>query len=210
MTRPPPPELSASSMASVAPPPNYATTDSLDSDFVIILAALLCTLICVVGLIAVLRCTCLRQDSSGSPSSAASAYSHNANKGVKKKVLQSLPKFTYTSSAAASSSSIPGSASKFLAECSICLTEFSEGDELRVLPQCGHGFHVPCVDTWLASHSSCPSCRRVLVVERCQKCGGFPVAQGGGLFSAPTAEPEPHQRAVAAEARNCSNDTFLP
>ncbi|KAK4773957.1 hypothetical protein SAY87_028976 [Trapa incisa] len=35
---------------------------------------------------------------------------------------------------------------------------------------CCHGFHVACIDTWLASHSSCPSSRRVLVVHRCQKC----------------------------------------
>ncbi|GAB2300476.1 hypothetical protein Dimus_034519 [Dionaea muscipula] len=34
---------------------------------------------------------------------------------------------------------------------------FVAGDEIRMLPQCGRGFHVVCIDTWLVSHSSCPS-----------------------------------------------------
>ncbi|XAR50938.1 hypothetical protein NMG60_11005406 [Bertholletia excelsa] len=45
--------------------------------------------------------------------------------------------------------------------CAVCLGEFVEGEELRVLPGCTHCFHVSCVDTWLRSHSSCPLCRAV-------------------------------------------------
>ncbi|XP_062221759.1 RING-H2 finger protein ATL39-like [Phragmites australis] len=44
-------------------------------------------------------------------------------------------------------------------ECTICLGAVQEGDAVRVLPACRHVFHVPCVDTWLASSSSCPVCR---------------------------------------------------
>ncbi|KAM3340914.1 RING-H2 finger protein ATL51-like [Capsicum galapagoense] len=43
--------------------------------------------------------------------------------------------------------------------CSICLCEFMEGDEIRVLCQCMHIFHVPCIDVWLHSHRNCPLCR---------------------------------------------------
>lgn len=43
--------------------------------------------------------------------------------------------------------------------CSICLSEFEEGDELRTLPECAHSFHVSCIDMWLYSHTSCPLCR---------------------------------------------------
>ncbi|KAM0934707.1 putative transcription factor C2H2 family [Dioscorea sansibarensis] len=46
------------------------------------------------------------------------------------------------------------------AECAICLNEFAEGDGVRVLPACNHGFHVKCIEGWLVSHSSCPTCRR--------------------------------------------------
>ncbi|KAL5227865.1 hypothetical protein ABZP36_016130 [Zizania latifolia] len=44
-------------------------------------------------------------------------------------------------------------------ECAICLGAMQEGDVVRVLPACGHMFHVACVDRWLASSSSCPVCR---------------------------------------------------
>ncbi|KAK1287767.1 RING-H2 finger protein ATL70 [Acorus calamus] len=35
-----------------------------------------------------------------------------------------------------------------------------DSDLLRVLPDCGHLFHVKCVDSWLRSRPSCPICRR--------------------------------------------------
>lgn len=44
-------------------------------------------------------------------------------------------------------------------ECTICLGAVQEGEAVRALPACGHVFHVPCIDTWLASSSSCPVCR---------------------------------------------------
>lgn len=44
-------------------------------------------------------------------------------------------------------------------DCSVCLSEFEDGEKLRLLPKCNHAFHLPCIDTWLKSHSSCPLCR---------------------------------------------------
>ncbi|XP_020207921.1 RING-H2 finger protein ATL54 [Cajanus cajan] len=48
-------------------------------------------------------------------------------------------------------------------ECSVCLNEFQEEDTLRLLPKCNHAFHVPCIDTWLRSHTNCPLCRAGIV-----------------------------------------------
>ncbi|XP_058090567.1 RING-H2 finger protein ATL80-like [Magnolia sinica] len=143
----------------VEPPP----TDSVDSDVVVVLAALLCALICVIGLALVARCAWLRRSSSGGGEPPRQIP---ADKGLKKKALRSLPKVSFNVA-------VNGK----LADCAICLTEFADGDEIRVLPQCGHGFHVGCVDAWLGSHSSCPSCRQILTVGRCQSCGGIPATE---------------------------------
>ncbi|MED6220082.1 hypothetical protein PIB30_041467, partial [Stylosanthes scabra] len=43
--------------------------------------------------------------------------------------------------------------------CAVCLGELEEGEEVRSMPECMHSFHVPCIDMWLRSHSSCPLCR---------------------------------------------------
>ncbi|KAF8032557.1 hypothetical protein BT93_D1459 [Corymbia citriodora subsp. variegata] len=47
--------------------------------------------------------------------------------------------------------------------CSVCLSEFDEDESIRLLPKCTHAFHIPCIDTWLKSHSSCPLCRSDIV-----------------------------------------------
>ncbi|PIL35805.1 hypothetical protein GSI_01465 [Ganoderma sinense ZZ0214-1] len=46
--------------------------------------------------------------------------------------------------------------------CPICIVDFEEGDDLRVLPCEGHHrFHQECVDQWLLElSSSCPLCRQ--------------------------------------------------
>ncbi|WVZ55307.1 hypothetical protein U9M48_005982 [Paspalum notatum var. saurae] len=146
---------------------------AVDSDVVVILAALLCAIICVVGLASVARCARARRGGTAPSSSAAAA----AAKGLRKKALRALPTLAYEDAVAAAAG---GEEKPALAECAICLSEFAPREEIRLLPHCGHGFHVACVDTWLAAHSSCPSCRRVLVVDdaakrtpeakRCRKC----------------------------------------
>nr|GEW96038.1 RING-H2 finger protein ATL8-like [Tanacetum cinerariifolium] len=50
-------------------------------------------------------------------------------------------------------------------QCAICLTEYEDTDEIRGLPTCQHVYHVTCIDTWFDSHSSFPTCRRVLTAE---------------------------------------------
>ncbi|XP_076954886.1 uncharacterized protein LOC143629502 [Bidens hawaiensis] len=47
--------------------------------------------------------------------------------------------------------------------CSVCLSEFQDDETLRLLPKCNHAFHVPCIDTWLRSHTNCPLCRAGIV-----------------------------------------------
>lgn len=42
--------------------------------------------------------------------------------------------------------------------CSICLDEYCNGDELRILP-CLHSFHTHCIDSWLHRNATCPVCK---------------------------------------------------
>uniref|UniRef100_A0A0E0EUA0 RING-type E3 ubiquitin transferase n=1 Tax=Oryza meridionalis TaxID=40149 RepID=A0A0E0EUA0_9ORYZ len=51
-------------------------------------------------------------------------------------------------------------------DCAVCLAEYAAGDEVRVLPACGHGFHRECVDRWLLTRAStCPVCRAPVVAR---------------------------------------------
>ncbi|XP_047963922.1 RING-H2 finger protein ATL70-like [Salvia hispanica] len=43
--------------------------------------------------------------------------------------------------------------------CSICLADYKPSDMLRALPDCGHYFHLRCVNPWLRLHPTCPLCR---------------------------------------------------
>jgi hypothetical protein len=62
--------------------------------------------------------------------------------------------------------------------CAVCLCEFKEEEEVRVLPECLHLFHATCVDSWVNSHSNCPLCRadlkrvrfRYIIFTRPQFC----------------------------------------
>ncbi|KAL7125837.1 hypothetical protein ABFS83_14G142900 [Erythranthe nasuta] len=45
------------------------------------------------------------------------------------------------------------------AQCAICLSEYQEKEVLRIMPKCGHSFHLSCIDVWLRKQSTCPVCR---------------------------------------------------
>ncbi|KAL8494004.1 hypothetical protein ACS0TY_024979 [Phlomoides rotata] len=50
-------------------------------------------------------------------------------------------------------------------ECIICLSDFAAGEKIRVLEKCNHGFHLQCIQKWLVSRSSCPTCRTNCIKE---------------------------------------------
>jgi len=52
--------------------------------------------------------------------------------------------------------------------CPICIVDFEEGDDIRILPCEGkHRFHPECVDQWLLElSSSCPICRQGVLVRQ--------------------------------------------
>ncbi|RRT43431.1 hypothetical protein B296_00050068 [Ensete ventricosum] len=73
-------------------------------------------------------------------------------------------------------------------ECAFCLSKLADGEETRLLTQCGHGFHRRCVDPWLRVNDTCPLCR--------SRVGAKPSANpstGAGSTQNPPSEavPEP-------------------
>lgn len=131
---------------------SYTTSEAnFDTNMVIILAALLCALICALGLNSIVRCAlrCSRRFAFETPDETAARL---AATGLKKRALRQIPVAEYSSGI-----NIPAT------DCPICLGEFMDGEKVRVLPRCNHGFHVRCIDTWLVSHSSCPTCRQSLL-----------------------------------------------
>lgn len=153
-----------------------ASNASFDANMVIILAALLCVLICALGLNSVIRCAihCARRlaPPSGATTAATTARpAPSVTVGLKKKALSRIPVEVYGPKAG-----VPAT------ECAICLGDFADGEKVRVLPRCHHGFHVRCIDMWLATHSSCPTCRDSLLEE--------------GVTAAATAAAQGRQRAA--------------
>ncbi|RVX18480.1 RING-H2 finger protein ATL46 [Vitis vinifera] len=75
------------------------------------------------------------------------------DRGLDQAFIDALPVFTYKD--------IVGLKEPF--DCAVCLSEFSENDQLRLLVMCSHAFHINCIDTWLLSNSTCPLCRGTLL-----------------------------------------------
>ncbi|CAI9101692.1 OLC1v1039074C1 [Oldenlandia corymbosa var. corymbosa] len=44
-------------------------------------------------------------------------------------------------------------------QCTICLGDYEDKEVLRIMPKCGHSFHLTCIDVWLRKQSTCPVCR---------------------------------------------------
>ncbi|KAL5709056.1 RING-type E3 ubiquitin transferase [Ranunculus cassubicifolius] len=72
--------------------------------------------------------------------------------GLDEKTVQSLPALKYSKAKVYRKGSNTSC-------CSICLSDYNNNDILRRLPDCGHLFHLKCVDPWLRLHPTCPVCR---------------------------------------------------
>ncbi|CAN1199304.1 RING-H2 finger protein ATL78 [Linum perenne] len=142
-----------------SPSPVADPDSKFDAKVVMIVSVLLCAMIFSLILNSIVRCT-LRCFNSPPPAasqlSGAATTAKLANTGIKKKALKTFPVVTFSDEL------------NLDAECVICLSEFAVDDLVKILPTCNHGFHVGCIDQWLGSHSSCPTCRHCLI-ETCRK-----------------------------------------
>ncbi|KAI8806392.1 hypothetical protein BJ742DRAFT_816704 [Cladochytrium replicatum] len=86
-------------------------------------------------------------------------------RGVNEDQFESLPIVKYDSSKSDEKNT-----------CSICLSDFENGEELVMFPKCTHSVHKECGEKWLKQSNSCPICR-VEVVGNGSGSGG---SSGGG------------------------------
>ena len=79
--------------------------------------------------------------------SAVSITHEKKTKGVDKDLVAQLPTSKYKK--------IPNEKET---TCSICMSEYEEGEELKTL-MCLHRFHTPCIEEWLGKSEKCPLCQ---------------------------------------------------
>ncbi|CAN6248860.1 unnamed protein product [Urochloa humidicola] len=90
------------------------------------------------------------------------------------------------------------------ADCPVCLGEFHDGELVRLLPKCGHAFHVPCIDTWLRAHVNCPLCRSDVLDPAVTAAD----TDGGGVAetsSDPPVDPDANDNVEAEQAAVASD-----
>ncbi|XP_008809337.2 RING-H2 finger protein ATL74-like [Phoenix dactylifera] len=139
------------------PPRKTRGEASLDYDVVVILAAMICALVCALGLNSMLQCV-LRCTRRALTEPVGWVAHRRMNAGLRREDVIALPVATYIAPPPPSS----GSPAPPPPGCAICLSDFANGEKIRVLPACSHRFHVGCIDTWLLSRCSCPTCRHRL------------------------------------------------
>ncbi|XP_043705248.1 RING-H2 finger protein ATL3 [Telopea speciosissima] len=98
-----------------------------------------------------------------SPSPNGASRRLHGGVGLKPSVIQALPVLVFHSD-----EFVDG------LECSVCLCELSDGEKVRLLPKCNHGFHVDCIDMWFHSHSTCPLCRVPVALESSNPVSDLP------------------------------------
>ncbi|XP_028806176.1 putative RING-H2 finger protein ATL71 [Neltuma alba] len=87
--------------------------------------------------------------------------SSGAEYGLHDSIINSFPKLSYSEMRKSSYNNNPNNIEdpSSSSSCSICLADYKEEDMLRLLPRCGHLYHLHCVDPWLKLHNTCPICR---------------------------------------------------
>jgi len=84
---------------------------------------------------------------------------------LRSKMIGALPKVKYGSLRRRSDDVNRNDSSS--SSCAICLACIEEEEGVRILPNCRHYFHIPCIDRWLlqctVNNSSCPLCRASVI-----------------------------------------------
>ncbi|KAK4419284.1 RING-H2 finger protein ATL17 [Sesamum alatum] len=136
-----------------SPPMALSSSGSILSPLLISMLGIVVTSLAIIVYHFFLIKYCMSRHTTTTTEPAAAAAS--APTGVDHKLLQTIPIFTFSAVKCDMDQE----------ECVVCLGELEDDDLVRLLPNCKHAFHVPCVDQWFAAHASCPLCRSPIVLE---------------------------------------------
>ncbi|CAI9786067.1 unnamed protein product [Fraxinus pennsylvanica] len=141
------------------PPPPYLSDDDSETPFsplVIAIIAIVASAFILVSYYTIVTGYCRRRNNPNASVELDEIHDETnrdqwqvTSNGLDEALIKTITVFKYTKG----DDLIEGT------ECSVCLSEFEENESLRLLPNCSHAFHLPCIDTWLKSHANCPLCR---------------------------------------------------
>ncbi|KAE8814768.1 RING-H2 finger protein ATL72-like [Hordeum vulgare] len=160
-------------VAVASPGPSGQTTPpsspfgSVDATVISVLSLLLCVLVVALVVRALVQCACRvtrrvcygqAEHPGDAEASGLEMAALRAGAGGKKKrdgkgaAIRAIPTMEYSAEIEL--------AVCCSTECAICLADLKQGERVRVLPRCHHGFHVRCIDRWLSARQTCPTCRQ--------------------------------------------------
>lgn len=123
------------------------------------------------------------------------------NRGLDEAVIRSIPIFQYRKSYDSKEND-----DYISSECAVCLNEFQEEEKLRIIPNCGHLFHIDCIDVWLQNNANCPLCRNSSLDQQI-----LPFSLSTMVSSPPAPLPpqahEPNEEYVVIEIGNEQSQT---
>ncbi|XP_062217322.1 RING-H2 finger protein ATL80-like [Phragmites australis] len=143
--------------SSAAAPADASDAAAAMGNYMVCDTVVLVCLACASGLIVLAAAVCFRRAFANGYAAAAVgensdvAVANGGRCGLAPSALAAIPKLAYRRSAVAGAGWL---------QCAICLAVVRDGEAVRLLPACGHQFHVECIDLWLRSHATCPLCRR--------------------------------------------------
>ncbi|KAI3806715.1 hypothetical protein L1987_22629 [Smallanthus sonchifolius] len=147
----------------VSPPPK--TERKINATMVVILACLLTSFLLICILFTNFRHYAERQlalaATNGYGGGERTSMSLAATCGLDPAVIAAFTSFTY-------STVKDIKIGQHVLECAVCLNEFHDHENLRLLPGCNHVFHRDCIDEWLTVHVTCQVCRASLVPKPSQ------------------------------------------
>ncbi|GJN33734.1 hypothetical protein PR202_gb22357 [Eleusine coracana subsp. coracana] len=166
--------------AQPSPPPGYYTPNFSPSMAIVIVV--LIAAFFFLGFFSIYIRHCYGDGSSypsALPGGAGAGARSRRQRGLDAAVLETFPTMAYADVK-------EHKAVKGALECAVCLSEFDDDETLRLLPKCSHVFHPDCIDTWLASHVTCPVCRANLVPDP-----DAPAADDNDVTEAPQPQEPP-------------------